>query len=147
MKHVYYKVEGRKVKLVEVKNEQEELAVKIANREFHRFEKQEKRAKAHYLSLDSLMADGFEPADKGTDIESEYIKKEEEANLKKLLADVMKNLTPRQKEMIQYVFYEGKSQSEVANIYGIDKSAVTKAMKRIYDTLRKRIEEIKNNDD
>ena len=52
----------------------------------------------------------------------------------------LKQLNERQQEMVQMVYFEDKTQDEVAEHYGISKQAVSNAMQRIYATLKKILE-------
>lgn len=94
-------------------------------------------ALGNVTSLDRLVDCEVEIEDKNSDIESDYIEqettKEEYAELHKAI----RQLTPRQQEMVKLVYFEGKTQEEVAKKYGVDKSAVSHAMQRIYATLKK----------
>lgn len=53
------------------------------------------------------------------------------------LRKAIKELTLRQQEMLELVYWKNRSQDEVAEYFGITKSAVSHAMERIYETLRK----------
>jgi len=48
----------------------------------------------------------------------------------------IKQLTARQQEILRLVYIEGKSQKEIAEIYGVKKQAICNAVKRIYDFLK-----------
>lgn len=56
---------------------------------------------------------------------------------KKELTEKISKLSKRDQEYILLVYYEGKKQKEVAEKYGISPSALSHALKRIYDKLRK----------
>ena len=89
------------------------------------------------FSLDKIIDEGVELRTFAKDVEADYIEtettKEENLNLHKAI----KKLTPRQQEMVRMIYFEGKTQEEVAMKYGVDKSAVSHAMQRIYTTLKK----------
>lgn len=53
------------------------------------------------------------------------------------IAEAIKQLTPRQQEMVKLIYFEGKSQVEVANIYGVTEQAISQAMTRIHNSLKK----------
>lgn len=92
------------------------------------------------LSLERMADEGIELEDYTADLEAEYIEREtqeeEYANLRAAIA----TLTPRQQEMVRMIYFEGKSQEELCEIFGITKSAVSHAMERIYAALRKILE-------
>ena len=64
--------------------------------------------------------------------------KEEYAELHKAI----RQLTPRQQEMVKLVYFEGKTQEEVAKHYGVTKQAISNAMQRIFSSLKKFMEKI-----
>lgn len=98
-------------------------------------------ALGNVTSLDSLVDCEVEIEDKQSDIETNYIEKEtkqeEYANLYAAIA----TLTPRQQKMVRMIYFEGKSQEEVREMFGVSKSAISHAMERIYDSLRKQLKE------
>ena len=53
------------------------------------------------------------------------------------IKDAVAKLTERQQEFVRLIYHEGKSQIEVAEIYGITESAVSHAMDRIHNSLRR----------
>ncbi len=53
------------------------------------------------------------------------------------LYSAIAQLNERQKKFVKLVYFEGKSQDEVAKLFGITKSSVSDAMQRIYATLKK----------
>ena len=59
--------------------------------------------------------------------------------LKKAIAE----LTSRQQEMLYMVYWDNLSQDEIAEKFGITKSAVSHAMERIYESLRKKLQKNK----
>ena len=55
----------------------------------------------------------------------------------KLIQDALKKLTPRQQEMVRLLYWEGKSQKDLCEIYGVSKQAISNALDRIHNTLKK----------
>lgn len=96
-------------------------------------------ALGNVTSLDRLVKSEVEIEDKESDLEANYIeretKKEEYANLHAAIA----TLTQRQQEIVQMIYFEGKSQTEVAKVYGVEKQAISNAMQRIYAQIRKKL--------
>lgn len=78
--------------------------------------------------------------DKNQNIEKSYIenetKQEEYAKLYKSIS----KLTKRQQEFVRLIYFEGKTQEEVRKKYGIAKSSMSEAMKRIYTALKNFLE-------
>lgn len=99
-------------------------------------------ALGNVTSLDRLVDCEVEIEDKQSDLEANYIEqettKEEYADLHAAIA----MLTPRQQEMVRLIYFEERTQEEVAQILGIDSSSVRHAMMRIKNTLRKKLEGI-----
>ena len=99
-------------------------------------------ALGNVTSLDRLVDCEVEIEDKNSDFEADYIEqettKEEYAELHKAI----RQLTPRQQEMVKLVYFEGKTQEEVAKHYGVTKQAISNAMQRIYSSLKKFMEKI-----
>ena len=56
------------------------------------------------------------------------------------LMKAITQLTPRQQEIVHLVFWEGKSLIELSKIYDCSKPAITQAVNRITDSLRKILE-------
>lgn len=94
-------------------------------------------ATGNKLSLDRMADEGVEIEDYNADLESRYIERETQEDEYANLHAAIEKLTPRQREMVRMIYFEGKSQEEVCAIYGITKSAVSHAMERIYEALRK----------
>ena len=72
---------------------------------------------------------GFEPADDNPSPEEQFIESERQSEIKKQVHKALRQLNPRQQAMVQMVFFEDKSQDEVAEYFGISKQAVSMATK------------------
>lgn len=140
-KKVYYKLNRYQVTKVEVETAEQEQAVKMLNREMDRFTKSEDTYYEKCSSLDEMYEEsGFEPADDSPNPEEQFIESERQAEIKKQVHKALRQLNPRQQAMVQMVFFEDKSQDEVAEYFGIGKQAVSNAMQRIYAALKKILE-------
>lgn len=53
------------------------------------------------------------------------------------LQTAIKQLTPRQREILRLKYIEGRSQNEIAAIFGVKKAAICNAVRRIYELLKK----------
>ena len=53
------------------------------------------------------------------------------------IKDAVSKLTKRQQEIIKMIYEENKSQVEVDKIYGVSEQAISQAMTRIHNSLRK----------
>lgn len=140
-KKVVYQITRTQYKIIEVETSEQEELVKELNRDFEREDKREKTARARCISLDYLQeSEGYEPADDTPTSEESYIEQEEKEAFNARIHQAIAQLTPRQKEMVMMIYFENKSQTEVAKKYKISESAVSHAMERIYQTLRKILE-------
>lgn len=85
-------------------------------------------ALGNVTSLDRLVNCEVEIEDKDLDFEADYIEqettKEEYAELHKAI----RQLTPRQQEIVKMIYFEGKTQKEVAKVLGITQGAVSLAL-------------------
>ena len=119
-KEVVYRITRTQYKKLEVETKEQEELVKELNRDFEREVKREKTARARNVSLEYLMeSEGFEPVADIQTGEDAYIQKTESETLKKRVHSAIAVLTPRQKEIVIKVFFEEKSQAEVAKELGV----------------------------
>lgn len=141
-KKVVYQITRTQYKIVEVETPEQEELVKELNRDFEREDKREKTARARCLSLDYMFeSEGFELADNSPSGEEKYIEQEEKEAFKAQIHKAIALLTPRQKEIIVKVFFEEKSQAEVARELGVSEAIISKTMKRALSNLKKYLEE------
>lgn len=141
-KKVIYQITRYKVETLEVESEEQEVLVKELNRDFERMEKADKTYRARCSSLDYMRENGsFEIIDeKQQSPEERLMEEESQRETKAQIHRAIGKLTPRQQEMVRMVYFEEKSQDEVARYYGITKQSVSDAMRRIYATMRKILE-------
>ena len=93
-------------------------------------------ATGNTLSLDEFKEDGVEIVDRSVDLEISYIENEEWTSNQERLHKAILQLTPRQQEMVQMIYYEGKTEQEIADKYGITQQAVHNALKKILSRLK-----------
>lgn len=55
----------------------------------------------------------------------------------KQLQAAFKLLTPRQQEILRFMYIEGRTQKEIAELFGVKKQAISNAIKRIYAMIEK----------
>ena len=84
------------------------------------------------LSLDRMKDEGVDIEDRRLDVEQNYIDEEEKRELYAAIA----KLTPRQKELVEMIYFEEKNQYEVAEILGVSQQAVSKALGKILAELK-----------
>lgn len=92
------------------------------------------------FSLDKLIDGGVEMRALAVDTEGDYIEQEMRREEYARLREAIRQLRPRQREMIRMMYFEGKTQEEVRKYYGIAKSSMAEAVDRIYAALKKFLE-------
>ena len=106
--------------------------------EYHEYER-ERYHNRKFVSFDSEMAESLDLVEDSTSISSED-RYEIELN-NKIIQVALKKLTQRQQEMVRLLYWEGKSQKDLCEIYGISKQAISNALDRIHNTLKKFLKE------
>ena len=100
----------------------DEFKIKMSDYAYHR----------HIFSFEQAREKGFDlVAD--TDLLEEAIKNEDA----EMLRNAIKQLEPQQQWLIEQIYYEGRSQSDVAKKLGIDAGSVRHRMERIRKKLKK----------
>ncbi|MBQ4268928.1 MAG: sigma-70 family RNA polymerase sigma factor [Clostridia bacterium] len=79
---------------------------------------------------------GVEIADKHLTPEEVYIEKESRTSIQEQVHKAISQLTPRQQEIVKMIYFEGKTQEEVREYYGIAKSSMSGALQRILASLK-----------
>lgn len=99
--------------------------------EEYRTSRLERTETRRHQSLDDDMENGIDYEDKqGRQLPFSFSDIEDNS-----LFEAIQQLTPRQKEMLHLVYFEDKTQDEVASYYGVSKSAISHAMERIYTAI------------
>ena len=80
------------------------------------------------FSLDKIIDEGVELRAFAKDVEADYIEAETTQEEKLNLHKAIKKLTPRQQEIVKLIYFEGKTQKEVAKVIGITQGAVSLAL-------------------
>lgn len=91
------------------------------------------QAKNSIVSLDGLREDGYEETDCKQDVESDLFAEEE----KQALYQGIRRLSKRQQEIIRLIYFEEKSQEDVADILGITQGTVSVTLERAVENLKK----------
>ena len=120
------KVKGKKGNLVRCQKDCRECPYALAGH----------NALGNNLSLDRMNDEGVDMEDRRLDVEQNYIAEED----KKELYAAIAQLTPRQKELVQLIYFDGVPQEKICEMYGVTKSAISHAMERVYVSLRKFLE-------
>lgn len=85
------------------------------------------------LSLDRMKDEGVEIEDRHLDVEQNYIDEEEKRELYAAIA----KLTPRQKELIEMIYFDGMTQEEAAKKFGVAQATVSVTLERAIENLKK----------
>lgn len=135
---VEVKLKLDKHRFIRLEVEKEKLPlVRENNREISRNEKREVRHESIY-SLEAIAeGEGNELADETTNAEEEIIEQETIAERNKRLYAAIRTLSPRQQEVIHKVYFEEKSQREVAEEIGITEGTLSLTLERAISNLRK----------
>lgn len=85
------------------------------------------------LSLDRMRVDGVDIEDSRLNVEQNYIDEEENQELYAAISQ----LTPRQKELIEMIYFEEMSQEMVSQKIGVAQATVSVTLDRAIENLKK----------
>lgn len=88
------------------------------------------------LSLDGLIEEGYEEV-ADTDIENELIANEEKEKMLTALPKAIASLKKKQQYIVKAIYFQGKSQKEVANELGVFQSTVSETLNCAVAKLKK----------
>lgn len=134
LKHVKFWMDKQTYEMLFDESINEEIRHQYLVDEYHEYER-ERYHNRKFVSFDSEMAEALDLIEDSTSISSED-RYEIDAN-NKIIQDALKKLTPRQQEMVRLLYWEGKSQKDLCEIYGVSKQAISNALDRIHNTLKK----------
>lgn len=97
-------------------------------------------ALGNVTSLDRLVDCEVEIEDKNSDFEADYIEQETTKEEYSELHKAVRQLNPRQQEVVKLIYFDGKTQEEVRKNLGIAKSSMSEIMDRIHASLKKFLE-------
>lgn len=138
-KHVKFFMDEQTYEILQDESISEEIRQQYLVEEYHEYER-ERYHNRKFVSYDYEMAEAFNLIE-DTTLSSEE-KYEVELNHKEI-ENAIKQLTPRQQEMVKLIYWEGKTQKELCEIYGVKKQAINDAVRRIHSRLRKILEKNK----
>jgi len=97
--------------------------------------------KKHKLTLYALILDSYSYSVKNFAISTEDLIIEEEICIEKkaLISNLLKKITPRQREIIYLKFYLNFSNAEISNTLSINKQSVSNLLNRILTSFRNEI--------
>lgn len=132
-KKVFYEIEKKKFRLIEVETEEQEQLIKALNRDLERADKQEKRAQARCASLEALAENGYEVESPDVPMDERLEKQEEAAALHK----AMERLTDKQREIVHLRFWDGLTVGEIAELKKMHHSTVTECLASAIKKIKK----------
>lgn len=94
-------------------------------------------ARGNKVSLDKLMEAGADYADEHGDMEKDHIDRETKKEKYTALYKAIRQLRPRQQEMVRMIYFEGISQEDAANKLGIAQASVSITLNRAIENLKK----------
>ena len=124
------KVKGERLGLVRCKANCEECPYAVNGRAMSGMEQ----------SLESLFEAGFEVASE-LDLEADLLAAEERKEQVKKLHSAIACLTERQQYLIREIYFNGRTQGEIAAAMGATKQAVSNAVRRVLASLKKILKE------
>lgn len=136
-------VDARRYRIIEI-DEVDAGKIREINRLIWRETDKEKRERKKLqqnnvviCSLQSIDEDDRYISIESEDVLSNIIEKERKQAVREKVRAAILHLNARQQEMVRMIYYEEKDQNEVASHFGITKSAVSHAMERIYERIKK----------
>ena len=132
-KHVKFWMDRQTYEMLFDESISEEVRHQYLVDEYHEYER-ERYYNRKFVSFDSEMAQALDL------IEDTSMSNEEKYEMdlnNEVIKEAISKLNPRQQEMVRLLYWEGKSQKDLCEIYGVKKQAISDAVKRIHDTLRK----------
>lgn len=135
-KHVKFWMDKQTYEVLSDKSISEEIRHKYLVDEYHEYER-ERYHNRKFVSFNSEMAE----------ILDLFISSEDKYDIdlnNNLIKEAIKKLMPRQQEMVRLLYWEGNSQKDLCEIYGVSKQAINNALNRIYKTLKKILKKNRN---
>lgn len=135
LKHVKFYMDKQSYDMIFDVSISDEIRNKYLIDEYHEYERR-KYQNRKIVSIDNKIfkLDNL--------IDNSYISNEDKyyaSNKIKKLKQAINKLTPRQKEMLRLIYWEGKKQKELCEIYGVKKQAISDAVKRMHNRLKKNL--------
>lgn len=134
LKHVKFWMDKQTYEMLFDASISDEIRHQYLVDEYHEYER-ERYHNRKFVSFDSEMAEALDLIEDKTSMSSEE-RYEIDLN-NKIIQDAIKKLTPRQQEMVRLLYWEGKSQKDLCEIYGVSKQAISNVLDRIHNTLKK----------
>lgn len=135
-KHVKFYMDKQTYEILFDKSISENIRHQYLVEEYHEYER-ERYYQRKFVNFNCEIAEALDLVeDTSLLTEKKYETKSNHSDIEKAIIQ----LTPRQQEMVKLIYWEGKSQKELCEIYGVKKQAINDAIKRIHKHLRKILE-------
>ena len=134
LKHVKFWMDEQTYEMLFDESISEEVRHQYLVDEYHEYER-ERYYNRKFVSFDSEMAEALDLIEDKASISSEERYENEIINNE--IKDAINMLSPRQKEIINKVYFENKKQIEVAKELGVTKEFVSKTLSKALDNLKK----------
>lgn len=96
----------------------------------------ERKETRRHQSLDKSMENGFDVPDPHINVEEQTSRREMEDRLYTAIG----KLEPQQRKLVQQIYFEEMTVTELARLYGVSKAAISDRLKKIHNRLRKYLE-------
>lgn len=134
LKHVIFWIDKQTYEMLFNESISEEIRHQYLVDEYHEYER-ERYHNRKFVSFDSEMAEALDLIEDNTSISSEDRYENEIINNE--IKNAINMLSPRQKEIINKVYFENKKQIEVSKELGVTKEFVSKTLSKALDNLKK----------
>lgn len=129
---IMYRFANGHVEELEVEEEVAETLKELDRQEYNNTQKETRR----HTSLSAIEYGDERFAARDVDVLEEILRRIDSETLRRALP----LLTPAQKDLVRRVFFMGERPSDIAEAEGVDKSAITHRLERIYRQLKKSLQ-------
>ena len=86
-------------------------------------------------SLNASLANGFDIVDEGEDVHMALLRKMSCEQIHKAI----KKLEPQQQWLVEEIFFNGRTQVDIANELGVGKTAIRNRLRKIFEKMQKNL--------
>ncbi len=126
---IAYRFADGHVEELEVEPEVAETIKELNRQEYNNMQKETRR----HTSLSAMEYEDVRFAARDADVLEKILRRIDAETLRRALP----MLTPAQQDLVRRVFFAGERPSDIAEAEGVDKSAITHRLERIYRQLKK----------
>ncbi len=136
LKHVKFWMDKQTYEILFDKSISKEIRHQYLIEEYHEYER-ERYYTRKFVNFDVETAEALNLVEE-TSSSSEEKNEMEVRQIE--IENAIRQLTPRQQEIVRLIYWEGKSQKELCEIYKVTKQAMSDAVRRILNRLKKLLE-------